>query len=147
MNNNLFYRLLLIFSLTGLTALAQNNNHIGEWKLVAQKLTAANGQMFQGDSTNIFQRKILTSDNQFIVLGERVVNGQRLVVSAHGGYYTLNGNTYIEKLNYAAHQGFDKWKSNYLLTVEGDKMHQVGTLDMGNGILTTYDETYVRVKH
>lgn len=146
MNKNIFYALLLTFSFNGLSSFAQND-HIGEWKLVSQKVIMADGRIFMGDSTNILQRKILTSDNQVVVIGERIKDGYRLASSVHGGYYTLKGKEYTEKLNYSVHKNFDKMKCNFEMTLEGDKMRQVGILEGADGVKTTYDEVYVRVKH
>lgn len=146
MNKRFFFGLLLVLFLSSAGVMAQNKSHVGEWKLASQKVTTADGRIFQGDSTNIMQRKILTSLNQVIVIGERMVDGQRLASSVHGGYYTLNGKDYTEKLEYAAYKDYDKMKCNFQVTVEGDKMHQVGTLEGADGVKTTYDEMYVRVK-
>jgi hypothetical protein len=146
MNKRFFFNLLLVLSLSSAGVMAQNNNHVGEWKLTSQKVTLADGRIFQGDSTNIMQRKILTSQNQVIVIGERMVDGQRLASSVHGGYYTLKGKDYTEKLEYAAYKGYEKIKCNFEVTVKGDEMHQVGILEGADGVKTTYDEIYVRVK-
>jgi hypothetical protein len=146
MMNKRYYTLLLALFLYSTCAFAQNNNHVGEWKLTLQRVTAADGRIYQGDSTNLLQRKIMTAQNQFIVVGERITDGVRLASSVHGGYYSLKGTDYTETLQYAAYPGFEKWKCNFKMTIDGDVMHQVGTLEDGAGVKTTYDEIYVRVK-
>jgi hypothetical protein len=120
----------------------ENNAHIGTWKLISQKVTYDNGQMFMGDSTMVFQHKILTP-NTFVVIIEKKIpdyDNKKLATSVAGGHYTLVNGNYEELTEYAAFKGFETMKVNYKLTIEDGKLHTVGTV----GGSTIYDEVYVR---
>ncbi|NNU33523.1 hypothetical protein HK413_04045 [Mucilaginibacter sp. S1162] len=68
-----------------------NTDHIGTWKLVSQKITYDNGQIFLGDSTNVFQRLIITPTT-CVVIGEAKIpdyDNKKLAISVAGGHYTL----------------------------------------------------------
>ena len=117
-------------------------DHIGTWKLISQKVTNENGQMFMGDSTMVFQRKILTPTSFVVVIEKKIPDygNKKLATSVAGGHYTLVNGNYEELTEYAAFKGFETMKVKYKLTIEDGKLHTVGTL---NGS-TIYDELYVR---
>lgn len=123
-----------------------NTDHIGTWKLISQKVTYPDGRVSMGDSTNIFQRKILTPTT-FVVIIERKIpqlDNARLAASVAGGHYTLVNGNYEELTEYASFKGFETMKVNYKLTIENGKLHTVGTVGGPTGSPTTYDEVYVR---
>ena len=115
--------------------------HIGTWKLLSQKVTSESGQIRIGDSTNVFQRKILTPSNFVVVIEAKIPNydNKKLAVSVAGGHYTLVDGNYEELTQYASFKGFETMKVNYKLTIEDGKLHTVGTVGS-----TIYDELYVR---
>src|SRR4051812_47153397 len=86
---------------------AVSAEHIGSWKLVAQKVTAANGQVFMGDSTNVFQHKILTPTTFVVVIEKKIpaYDNKKLATSVAGGRYTLVDGNYEELTQYAAFKG------------------------------------------
>ena len=120
----------------------KNTDHIGTWKLISQKVTNENGQMFMGDSTMVFQRKILTPTTFVVIIEKKIpdYDNKKLATSVAGGHYTLVDGKYEELTEYAAFKGFETMKVKYKLTIEDGKLHTVGTL---NGS-TIYDELYVR---
>jgi hypothetical protein len=122
-----------------------NTDHIGTWKLLSQKITYANGQIAIGDSSNVFQRKILTPTTFVVVIEKKIPNydNKKLCVSVAGGHYTLVDGQYEELTEYAAFKGFETMKVNYKLTMEDGKLHTVGTVGESTGA-TIYDEVYVR---
>lgn len=121
---------------------ADNTAHIGTWKLILQKVSDENGPTFMGDSTMVFQRKILTPTT-FVVIIERKIpdyDNKKLATSVAGGHYTLVDGNYEELTEYASFKGFETMKVNYKLTIEDGKLHTVGTV----GGSTIYDELYIR---
>ncbi|MES2829758.1 MAG: hypothetical protein V4687_16490 [Bacteroidota bacterium] len=123
-------------------AKTENTDHIGTWKLISQKVTYDNGQVFEGDSTNVFQRKILTPTSFVVIIEKRIPDyeNKKLATSVAGGRYTLVDGNYEELTDYAAFKGFETMQVKYKLTIEDGKLHTVGTVG-GN---TIYDEVYVR---
>jgi hypothetical protein len=123
---------------------ALNTDHIGAWKLVSQKITYANGQIFLGDSTNVFQRLILTP-TACVVIGEAKIpdyDNKKLAISVAGGHYTLVNGNYQVSMQYASYKGFETMKVDYKLTMENGKLHMAGTVT--DSKVTIYDEVYVR---
>lgn len=120
----------------------KNTDHIGTWKLISQKVTYDNGQMFMGDSTMVFQRKILTPTTFVVVIEKKIpdYDNKKMATSVAGGHYTLVNGNYEELTEYAAFKGFETMKVKYKLTIEDGKLHTVGTV----GGSTIYDEVYVR---
>jgi hypothetical protein len=120
----------------------KSSAHIGTWKLISQKVTYENGQMFMGDSTMVFQRKILTPKTFVVIIEKKVpdYDNKKLATSVAGGHYTLVNGNYEELTEYAAFKGFETMKVNYKLTIEDGKLHTVGTV----GGSTIYDEVYIR---
>jgi hypothetical protein len=120
---------------------ATNTDHIGTWKLLSQKVTTPNGQIFMGDSTNVFQHKILTPTTFVVTIEKKIpaYDNKKLAVSVAGGRYTLVNGQYEELTQYASFKGFETMKVNYKLTMEDGKLHTVGTVGT-----TIYDEVYVR---
>jgi hypothetical protein len=116
---------------------AVNTDHIGTWKLVTQKVTYENGQIFMGDSTNVFQHKILTPTSFVVTIEKKIpaYENRKLAVSVAGGRYTLVDGNYEELTQYASFKGFETMKVNYKLTMEDGKLHTVGTVGA-----TIYDE-------
>lgn len=114
--------------------------HVGTWKLVKQRVLLPDGRESVGDSTNVFQRKILTPSH-FVVTIEHVhpETGVKLVRSAAGGRYTLADGRYEELTDYASFPGYQDMKVQYELTVDGDTLHTIGKL---NNMI--YEETYIR---
>lgn len=115
--------------------------HVGTWKLVKQKIVFADGKVHIGDSSNVFQRKILTPTH-FVVTIERPnprAGGKKFVASAAGGRYTLVDGQYAELTEYASFPGYEELEVNYELSVEGDTLHTVGKVNDD-----TFEETYIR---
>jgi len=121
-------------------------DHIGTWRLLSQKVTYPDGRMSMGDSSNVFQRKILTPTTFVVVIEQKIPNydNKKLCTSVAGGHYTLIDGNYEELTEYAAFKGFETMKVNYKLTMEDGKLHTVGTVGGATGAPTTYDEIYVR---
>lgn len=118
-----------------------NTEHVGTWKLVKQKIVFPDGKIHLGDSTNVFQRKIITPTH-FVVTIERVspqMGNKKFVASTAGGRYTLADGQYEELTEYASFRGYDNMEVKYDLNVEGDILHTVGKV---NDLV--YEETYVR---
>ncbi|MGY3053849.1 hypothetical protein ACVWYG_002051 [Pedobacter sp. UYEF25] len=117
-------------------------SHIGTWKLVLQKVTYSDGNQYIGDSTMVFQRKIITPTTFVVVIEKKVreLEGKKMVTSTAGGHYTLLNGIYQELTEYATFQGFENMEVKYALTVNGNQLHTVGKV--GENMI--YDETYIR---
>lgn len=129
-----------------ITVTAINTDHIGSWKLISQKVTYPDGQISMGDSTNVFQHKVITPTTFVVTIEKKIPNydNKKLAVSVAGGRYTLVNGNYEELTQYASFKGFETMKVNYKLTIEDGKLHTVGTLSGSNGESTIYDEVYVK---
>jgi len=129
-------------SMSQISSSTPNIEHIGTWKLISQKVTYNNGNVFIGDSTSVFQRKILTPSTFAVIIEKRIpdYDHKKLATSVAGGHYTLVNGDYEELTEYASFKGFDTMKVLYKLTIEDGKLHTVGTV----GESTIYDELYVR---
>jgi hypothetical protein len=119
-----------------------NTDHIGTWRLISQKVTYDSGNVFKGDSSTVFQRKVLTPHTFVVVIEKRIPNydNKKLATSVAGGHYTLIDGNYEEHTEYATFRGFETMEIKYKLTLEDGKLHTVGTF---NGTVI-YDELYVR---
>ncbi|MES2426058.1 MAG: hypothetical protein V4560_03765 [Bacteroidota bacterium] len=145
----------LVFIIISSTTFAQSksktvntNSYLGNWRLLSQKVTYPNGQTGMGDSTNIFQRKIITP-NTFVIIIEQNIpsyNNKRLATSVAGGRYTIDKGYYQEFTQYASWKGFEVLKINGKLTVENGKLHLVANLNnyVGFTETTIFDEWYIR---
>ncbi|WP_214073516.1 hypothetical protein [Mucilaginibacter sp. dw_454] len=150
--NQKLSRAIIVCLLFSATAFAQSKkktttaDHIGTWRLLSQKVTYPNGQISIGDSSNVFQHKILTPKTFVVVIEKKIpaYDNKKLCVSVAGGHYTLVDGNYEELTEYAAFKGFETMQVKYKLTMENGKLHTVGTLGSSNGESTIYDEVYVR---
>jgi hypothetical protein len=132
---------LLCFNLS-----AQDNTLIGNWRLVAQKVTNSDGGVYSADSTSTNMRKMFTPTT-VVVVYERVIpelGNQKIVVSCAGGHYTLKGSDYEELLEFASYKDFKSLISKFKLTIEGGKLHTLGTLTGADGKASVYDEWYIK---
>jgi hypothetical protein len=116
-------------------------SHVGTWKLITQKVTYSDGGQYMGDSSMVFQRKIITPTTFVVVIEKKIkeLDNKKMVTSTAGGHYKLVDGNYEELTEYATFQGFETMKVNYVLTVDGNTLHTIGTV--GDMI---YDETYIR---
>ncbi|WP_256002112.1 MULTISPECIES: hypothetical protein [Pedobacter] len=132
----------LLSATTFAQSATKNASHIGTWKLISQKVTYPDGQIFTGDSSTVFQRKILTPATFVVVIEKKMANydNKKLATSVAGGHYTLVNGNYEELTEYASFKGFETMKVNYKLSIEDGKLHTVGTV--GENII--YDELYIK---
>jgi len=147
----------LVYILISTTIFAQpkkktpgkNTSYLGTWKLVSDKVTYPNGQVFVGDSSTIIQRKIITPTS-FVIIIERKIpeyNNKQLATSVAGGRFTINNGNYEEFTQYASWKGFEELKIKGKLSVENGKLHLVanGNNYLGSAETTIFDEWYVRI--
>ena len=93
---------------------------IGTWELVP----------VEGSGT--LSRKII-NDTHFITT-TYTRNGQ-VVRTTHGGTYTLNGNVYVENVEFSSRQGMANTTSIFVLEMRGDRKYISGTFADGRGAL------------
>ncbi|RZK71194.1 MAG: hypothetical protein EOO92_20640 [Pedobacter sp.] len=125
----------------------QSKELTGTWKMVSQRVDNPDGSVFNADSTNRTMHKMFTN-GMVVVYREQVVpqaDNQKLVVSVGGGRYTLKDGVYAELISFASYKGFEKMQSKFNLTIEGNKLHTVGSFTEPNGIVATYDEWFEKV--
>ncbi|MES2457608.1 MAG: hypothetical protein V4594_18770 [Bacteroidota bacterium] len=126
---------------------AQTKSIVGTWKLVSQKVTYPDGNSFIPDSTKLNALKIYTPTT-FVNVSQREIpemGNQKIVVSCTGGRYSLIGNVYEEFTEFASFKDYKDLKVKFNLTLEKGRMHTVGSLSGADGIVTIYDEWFVKV--
>jgi len=64
---------------------------------------------------------------------------------AHGGTYNIKGNKYVEKIETASWEDYDKVKTDFTYKVDGNKFYQKGTLTSANGDKVPIDEVWNKV--
>lgn len=125
-----------------------NKSYPGTWKLISQKVTYPNGQVFTGDSSTIIQRKIITPTSFVIIIEKKIpeYDNKRLATSVAGGRFTINNGNYEEFTQYASWKGFEVLKIKGKLSVENDKLHLVANANnyLGSAETTIFDEWYIR---
>ncbi|MDB5157721.1 MAG: hypothetical protein JWR50_2428 [Mucilaginibacter sp.] len=125
-----------------------NNSYLGTWKLVSDKVTYPNGQVFVGDSSTIIQRKIITPTSFVIIIEKKIpdYNNNKLATSVAGGRFVIDKGNYREFTQYASWKGFEVLKINGKLSVENGKLHLVanGNNYVGFAETTIFDEWYIR---
>jgi uncharacterized beta-barrel protein YwiB (DUF1934 family) len=127
--------------------LAQNN-HMGTWKLLSAKYTSSTGQVDYFNSYNKKETKIITPTHfMWMTQLPDSLNPARVkLASAGGGTYTMQGDNYIEVLEYASWEGYAKDKTNFTLQIESNNniMIQSGTINNPDGSWTKLEETWQR---
>ncbi|MGY4385449.1 hypothetical protein ACVWYN_002489 [Pedobacter sp. UYP24] len=118
----------------------------GNWKMVSQKVTNPDGSLFSADSTSRTVRKLFTP-GMVVVIREQVMpeaGNQKIVVSCAGGSFTLKNGEYEELINFASYKDYNSMKAKFNLKIESDKLHTFGSLIDSNGLVSIYDEWYVK---
>ena len=113
-------------------------NLIGTWKQVSMKVSGVDNPIPQTYTTY----KHLTPSG-FVWLSYDKISGR--IIRAAGGTYTLNGNTYIETIEYGIGSDYEiikNSKPSFTANIDGDKWYHSGRLANGQ----TIDEIWERVK-
>ncbi|MDQ3292410.1 MAG: hypothetical protein M3Q05_14070 [Bacteroidota bacterium] len=120
---------LFIFLTCAWQSFAQNPL-VGTWQIQTDTLRAV---------------KIITPTH-WMGYTETVKGDSSNFVLSHGGTYTLNGNKYIENIQVASWEDYDKVKTDYTFRVDGDKFYMKGTLTLADGSKMAVDEVWQKVK-
>lgn len=114
-------------------------SHMGTWRLSSFKY----GEDTKWSDAPADQKRLkLITDTHFTWVAYEAPSGKLL--SMAGGTYTLSGNSYSEKVDYAG-EGMGEYvhkQQIFTLRLEGDKLHQIGQLSDG----TKIEEIWERVK-
>lgn len=140
MKKFIFFSAFLMLLVSRLSA--QDNSYIGTWKLISQKIMFIDGRSSTSDSSNHIQIKIITPTH-FMLLSEVMVNGAN---ACSYGHYTLNGNKYVEHIEYASYEINSTLQTDFTLRREGDKLYQSGIMTNSDGSRVHYDEVYIKEK-
>jgi hypothetical protein len=109
-------------------------------------VTNPDGSIYSADSASTNMRKVFTPTT-VVVIYEKVIpelDNQKIVVSCAGGRYTLKGEEYQEFIDFASYKDFKSMTAKFKLTIEGGKLHTLGSLTHTNGQVAIYDEWYIR---
>ncbi|QMU29987.1 hypothetical protein [Adhaeribacter radiodurans] len=109
------------------------NSLVGTWKMIAQTGKNPEGKTLTTDLTKITQYKIITPTHWMFVS----YNSDSLKGSGEGGAYTLQGDKYVEALDWG--------KTDYTVKVAGDKFHMDGFIILPDGKKGELHEVYERV--
>lgn len=116
------------------TANLTGNQIIGTWKMLAQTGIGEDGTAIKPDLTKVTQYKIITPTHWMFV----AYNSDSLKGGGEGGTYLLQGNKYVETLDWA--------KTEYTVKVEGDKFYQDGFIFYPDGKKVELHEVYQRIE-
>jgi len=106
---------------------------VGTWKMTSQTGTDDKGKSFTTDLTKVTQYKII-SPTHWMVVG---YDSDSLKGGGEGGTYSLQGNKYVEALDWA--------KTDYTVKVAGDKFHMDGFIIYPDDRKVELHEVYQRV--
>ncbi|QHT71128.1 hypothetical protein GXP67_32985 [Rhodocytophaga rosea] len=138
--------LVLLFFLS--FRLIAQNNPVGTWKLLSAKYSSSTGEVDYFNSYNKKETKIITPTHfMWMTQLPDSLNPTRVkLASAGGGTYTMEGNNYIENLEYASWDGYAKDKTNFTLQTESNNnvMIQSGTIKYPDGSFVKLEETWQR---
>jgi hypothetical protein len=123
------FLLLIIFFYSGCAtrtagSLPVANNHplVGTWVLVSSNNSSAEGE---------YQ--------------ETIAGGEREFVSAAGGRYELNGDAYIESLDYASWEDYKDSQAVFTWRLDGGRWYHKGVLNSPDGNKFLIEEVWERV--
>ena len=132
-------RLCVIFSVYLFTAVAcaqSSNELVGTWQLVSAKHTSPNGIVTNFNAPEWDVIKVINATH-FAALALR----NNAFSHAHGGRYTLQGDTYTEHVEYSRYEQTIGMKAEFQIRLEGDTWHCPGTGSGG----TKFEEAWRRV--
>lgn len=125
----------------------RNTKLTGTWKLVNATLIEKGDTTRTDYTKNISFIKII-NETHFAFLQHDLDKGKdssRAVFVAGGGRYTLNGDTYVEKLEYCSARNWEGNDFTFTVLIKGDTLTQSGTeIVESEGINRINIETYVR---
>ena len=140
---------ILISCATGNTRQTANpepaNPLAGAWTLVSSNNTNAEGEYVIFDKSNTRQIKILTP-NHFMFITERIENGKNNFVNAAGGRYELDGNKYIEYIDYASWEDIRDAKAEFTWRIDNDRWYHTGIIYVPQGENILIEEVWERVE-
>lgn len=120
--------LMLLFFISTLPLFGQNPLE-GTWEM-------------KTDSTRSF--KIITPTH-WMVFAESMKGDSSKFAAAHGGTYTVNGGKYIEHINIASWEGYEKARTDYTIQVAGDKLYLKGPLTLNDSSVILLNEVWQKV--
>ncbi len=122
----------------------QDNPLIGTWVLVSSNNTSPEGEYYILDQSNTRQMKIL-NPTHFMFIQENIETGDKEFVSAAGGRYEVDGNTYVEALDYASWENYKDSNAVFTWKMEDGKWYHKGVLNSPNGDHFFIEEVWERV--
>lgn len=120
----------------------------GTWKLLTGTLIEKGDTTVTDYTTKVSFIKII-NESHFAFLQHDLNKGvdSSAVFSAGGGSYTLNGNNYIESLEYCNARNWEGNDFSFTITITGDTLVQQGVEKIEKeGIDRLNIEKYIRVK-
>jgi hypothetical protein len=88
--------------------------------------------------------KIL-NPTHFMFIQETIAGGEREFASAAGGRYELNGDTYIESLDYASWEDYKDSQAVFTWRLDGGRWYHKGVLNSPDGNKFLIEEVWERV--
>jgi hypothetical protein len=126
----------------------QAQNHVGTWRLVSGTYNSSDGTTITQTSADKKEIKIITPTHFMWMsqVPDSIDNKRMVFEAAGGGHYTMNGNQYVELLEYASWEDYINDKTIFNLQITGDKMRQTGEIISQDGTIVKLDETWERIK-
>lgn len=129
---------------TGVLPDAENHPLVGTWILVSSNNSSPGGEFFRLDKTNTRQMKIL-NPTHFMFIQENINGDDYEFESAAGGRYELDGNTYIETLDFASWENYRNSYAVFTWRLEDGKWYHTGVLNQPDGEKFLIEEIWERV--
>lgn len=120
----------------------------GTWRLTSATVVTGNDSLFTDYTKGVSMIKII-NDSHFAFLRHDIdaPKDSSNHFDAGGGSYTLNGNIYIEHLDFYPNRNWEGNTFNFEVTVSNDTLIQKGREKVaGEGVDREIIERYVRVR-
>lgn len=127
------------------SSLSDTNPLIGTWVLVSSNNTSADGEYEILDRSNTRQMKIL-NPTHFMFIQEHIGSGEKEFTSAAGGTYEIDGNTYVENLDYASWEDYKDSNAVFTWRLEDGKWYHKGVLNSPDGEKFFIEEVWEKVE-
>jgi hypothetical protein len=137
--------ILAIFTFLNFQLFAQNT-HIGTWKLLTAKYISSSGETDFFNNYTVKETKIITPTHfmWMIQIPDSLDESKKNYRLPGAGTYTINGDNYVEVLEYASWEGYARDKTNFTLQIDKNIMVQTGNITYPDGSSLTLEETWQR---
>lgn len=138
-----FILILIVHSCSNKKSLSSNNAIEGTWKMVYAEINENDSLKIKDLSHTSFIKII--NGNHFAFFNQE--NNSTNNFYGGGGKYTLEGNNYVEFLNYTSVEAIKNHEFPFTIQIKGDTLIQAGLEEVKEaGIKREIVEKYIRIK-